>query len=221
MLEESLRQQANGVDQELPPQGNTNPLLSSVLPSTSFLEVEDQADLLRPIRSLPHRLQPRIGEWIALGRSVPAPVGGSREWGGVPPTVPLVPSEQVAPLPRAKAKDLELAGEIALFREIMRDWALSDQEASAMLGYKEPAFATELFKGLTSIRQRDADERLQLVIAIAVDLEALYRDYDVIKKWLRKPHELLNGAVPVGMATEGTSLDLLKLSEYVEYLSGR
>jgi hypothetical protein len=124
-------------------------------------------------------------------------------------------------LPGVNAKDLELAGEVALFREIMSDWGVSDREASAILGYKEPTFATDLFKGLTSVRQRDAEERLQLVIAIAIDLEGLYRDYDVIKKWLRKPHELLKGATPLKMATEGTSLDLFKLSEYVEYLSGR
>ena len=73
----------------------------------------------------------------------------------------------------AKATDLELAGEVALFREIMSDWGLSDKEASAVLGYKEPTFATDLFKGLTSIRQRDAEERLQLVITMAVDLEGL------------------------------------------------
>jgi hypothetical protein len=90
-----------------------------------------------------------------------------------------------------------------------------------MLGYKEPTFASELFKGLVSIRQRDAEERLQLVTTIAMDLEALYRDRDVLRKWLRTPHRLLGGATPLAMATEGTSLDMLKLSEYVEYLSGR
>ena len=121
----------------------------------------------------------------------------------------------------AQATDLALAGEIALFREIMSDWGLSDREASTVLGYTEPTFATDLFKGLTSIRQRDAEERLQLVITMAVDLEGLYRDYDVIRKWLRKPHDLLNGETPLKIATEGTNLDLVKLSEYVEYLSGR
>ena len=59
------------------------------------------------------------------------------------------------------------------------------------------------------------------MITIAVDLEALHRDRDVIRQWLRRPHELFGGATPLAMATEGTSLDLLKLSEYVEYLSGR
>jgi hypothetical protein len=225
MLEEPLmlEQQANGIDHELPPQGNTNPLHSSVLPSSSFLEVKDQAELVRPIHDLPkegQKIHPRISGWIVLGRPVPAFVRPSSEVPS-PPAVPSVSSEQFVPHSDASAKDLELAGEVALFREIMSDWGLGEQEASAILGYKEPTFATDLFKGLTSIRQRDADERLQLVITIAVDLEALYRDYDVIKKWLRKPHELLNGAIPLKMATEGTSLDLFKLSEYIEYLSGR
>jgi hypothetical protein len=223
MLEGTLSQQVNGVDHERPPQGNTDPQLSSVLPSASLLDRRDQADLVRPIRDLPHdlqRIQPRIGGWIVLGQSVPAHIRPSSE-GSIPPVIPPLPSEHVAPFPHAGAMDLELAGEVALFREIMSDWGLSDQEASGVLGYKEPTFATDLFKGLGTIRQRDADERLQLVITIAVDLEALYRDYDVIKKWLRKPHELLNGAIPLQMATEGTSFDLLKLSEYVEYLSGR
>jgi hypothetical protein len=128
---------------------------------------------------------------------------------------------RVAPAEHVNAKDLELAGEVALFREIMKDWDLNDQQASAVLGYAEPSFASELFKGLVTIRQRDAEERLQTVITLAVDLEALYRDVDVIRKWLRKPHSLLDGAIPLKLATEGSSVDLLRLSEYVEYLSGR
>ena len=209
MFENAFEQQSNGVDHKLPPRGNTDPKFSSVLPSTSVLELVDnltQAQLVLHIRELPppkiFTMQSEVG-WIVLGQPAVAPANVA------PTTTP------------AKAKDLELAGEVALFREIVKDWGLTDEQASAVLGYKEPTFATDLFKGLTSIRQRDAEERLQHIITIAVDLEALYQDYGVIQKWLRKPHELLNGATPLVMATEGTSVDLLKLSEYVEYLSGR
>lgn len=224
MFEESQSQQANGVAHKLPPQGNTNPRFSSVLPSTSFLvrDQPSQAELVRAIRDLPpglYEVQPGIG-WIPFSRLVLA-LARSPSEGGVQPLVRSPSAEDLVPFPHVKAKDLELAGEVALFREITSDWGLSDQEASAILGYKEPTFATDLFKGLTSIRHRDAEERLQLVITIAIDLEGLYRDYGVIRTWLRKPHELLKGATPLEIAMEGTSLDLFKLSEYVEYLSGR
>lgn len=196
-------QKTNGRGHHTPlPLGNTNPQFTSVLPSTSPLDVKGD-----------------FGQVVVAGgiRDLPAGIYQST----VPNVDKFIRIRLGALAEPVKARDLELAGEVALFREIMSDWGLNDQQASAILGYKEPTFATDLFKGLTSIRQRDAEERLQLVITIAVDLEALYRDYDVIQKWLRKPHELLNGATPLAMATEGSSVDLLKVSEYVEYLSGR
>jgi hypothetical protein len=221
MFEDRLKQETNGEDHKLPPRGNTNPRFGSVLPSTSMLEFGDnltQEHLAHDIRGLPAGIyqlgnHPKPG-WIALGQVV---VGHAIP-GASATATPVI---GLAPTSSAKAKDLELAGEVALFREIMEGWDFNDHQASAVLGYKEPTFAAELFKGLVSIRQRDAEERLHLVITIAIDLEALYRDHDVIRKWLRKPQELLGGATPLGVATEGTSLDLLKLSEYVEYLSGR
>lgn len=211
MLNEIPKQDRNGAGY-----GLSEPWLSSLL-------IRDQEASAQPIREVRHHLQTTqrgIGGWIGPARLGSAPIGATSE-GSVQPASPLLPRAHVVPPSLTRAKDLELAGEVALFREIMSDWGFSDEEASAILGYKEPSFATNLFSGLASIRQRDADERLRLVIAIAVDLEALYRDYDVIKKWLRKPHELLNGDIPLKMATEGTSHDLLKLSEYIEYLSGR
>jgi hypothetical protein len=213
MLDEVQKRQANGVDRWRGPQGNTNPQLSSVLPSTSLVERITQAELIGRVHVIKDDTPSIDPEPWSLHKLVLIAVHAAAE---------RVPNERILTAPGlAKAKDLELAGEVALFKEIMSDWGFTHQEASAVLGYKEPTFATELFKGLTSIRQRDAEERLQLIITIAVDLEGLYRDYDVIKKWLRKPHELLQGATPLKVATEGTSLDLFKLSEYVEYLSGR
>lgn len=214
MLEDAPNQQANGEDHKLPPLGNSDPRFSSAM--LEMVENLTQAQLARGVGRLPsgtyHARKQLSPDWIVLshpdlGHAGPVSV----------PAAPYVPALS-API---KAKDLEVAGEVALFREIMEDWGFNDHQASAVLGYKEPTFAAELFKGLVSIRQRDAEERLQLVITIAVDLDALYRDRDVIRKWLRRPHELIGGATPLAMATEGTSLDLLKLSEYVEYLSGR
>jgi hypothetical protein len=209
-------QQSNGRDHSLPPQSNTNPQFSSVLPSTSVLEADKatQAQLVRGVQDLPFVISDTSVEFrwaskAAYGSNI------------APTTTATAIASATASVKSANAKDLEVAGEVALFREIMKDWGFNDQQASYVLGYNDPSFATELFKGLTSIRHRDAEIRLDLVITIAVDLEALYRDYDVIQKWLRKPHDLLNGATPMTLAMEGTSLDLLKLSEYVAYLSGR
>lgn len=227
MFESIPRQEGNGADYDFASQENTSSMFRSVLPSASMLEMKgdlSQQQLVHGIRNLPLGMRdvPSDSAMIELD------CAGSMQWMQTRSAIDekasesgYAPATAVLPTASAKAKDLELAGEVALFREIMSDWGLNDQQASAILGYKEPRFATDLYRGLTSIRQRDAEERLQLIITIAVDLEALYREYDVIRKWLRKPHELLNQAVPLAMATEGTSLDLLKLSEYVEYLSGR
>ena len=214
MLEDAPNQQANGEDHRLPPLGNSDPRFSSAM--LEMVENLTQAQLARGVGSLPpgaYEARKQLGlSWSVLSHAdldhiAPASI----------PAAAYVPAS-TTPI---KAKDLELAGEVALFREIMEDWGVKDHQASAVLGYKEPTFATELFKGLVSIRQRDAEERLQLVITIAIDIEALYRDRDVIRKWLRRPHELLGGVTPLAIATEGTSLDMLTLSEYVEYLSGR
>jgi hypothetical protein len=168
-------QQTNGEDHRPPPQGNTNPQLRSVLPSTSPLEFKGnftQARSLGGIRDLPAGIYQGTGNlgWIILGAlEAPGPL---------------------------KARDLELAGEIALFREIMKDWDFDDRQASALLGYVDSTFATDLFKGLATIRQRDAEGRLLAVVSMAADLDALYRDVDVIRKWLRNSQDLLDGKTP-------------------------
>ena len=215
MLDDTSRQQTNGEDHKHLPLGNTDPQFGSALPPGSeMLDYLAQAKLARGIRELPPGLY-QVRSHLKSG-SIVFGRGGLGLGTAAPAAAPAPPLD-----PSVKAKDLELAGEVALFREIMKDWDFTDHQASAVLGYKESTFAAELFRGLVSIRQRDADERLQLVITIAVDLEALFRDRNAIRDWLRRPHELLGGATPLAMATEGTSLDMLKLSEYVEYLSGR
>ena len=118
------------------------------------------------------------------------------------------------------ASDVELAGEVALLKFITIEWGFSDPEASLVLGYTDEQFASRLFAGTDTIRQRDAEERLNILIDIAIDLRALYRDTEVIRRWWRTELERL-GATPINMATKGSVINLVKLAELVEYLSGR
>ena len=83
----------------------------------------------------------------------------------------------------------------SLLQTIVNEWDLSAEESTGLI---EPLMGN-LFQ-------------------IAVDLDALYRDIEVIQKFLRQPQETLDNKTPLEMMSNG---NIIRVREYVAYLSGR
>lgn len=113
------------------------------------------------------------------------------------------------------------AAQIRVFQRVMEEWDFNDREAAILLGFERAAVVQDLYKGLTSLRLRDANDRLRAVLLIAADLDALYRDPDVIREWLNEPQPLLEDEAPIELLREGSMANVLRLQQYVAYLSGR
>ena len=103
----------------------------------------------------------------------------------------------------------------------MNIWNFSDHEASILLGMEDAKIIGDLYRGFVTLRQRDQNDRLRAVLSIAADLDALYRDENVIRSWLRERQEMLDGNSPLSFLLEGSMEKLLWVRQYVDYLAGR
>lgn len=118
-------------------------------------------------------------------------------------------------------EEIQPSAPIALFQNIMEDWGFSDEQAATLLGFDDASAMTDLYRGIMTLRQRDAKDRLKAIISIAADLDALYRDSQTVRRWLREPQKKLGGETPLSLLGEGSMANLLRLHQYAEYLSGR
>jgi hypothetical protein len=112
-------------------------------------------------------------------------------------------------------------GQVVLFRKIMEQWAFSDDEASTLLGFEDAADIRDIYDGRKPVGQRDANDRLRVVLRIAADVDALFQDEKAIRDWLSETQKDLGGQTPRALLNEGSMENLLKVKYYVSYLSGR
>lgn len=127
---------------------------------------------------------------------------------------------QTVMAPRVERR-VQPSGPIVLFEQIMTDWGFNEQEAAAVLGFETPSAVRDLYRGLTSLRQRDSKDRLRAIISMASDLDSLYRDPNVIRDWLRERQAALGSESPFNLLTEGSMSNVLRVQQFVEYLSGK
>lgn len=113
------------------------------------------------------------------------------------------------------------AGQVVLFKSIMKDWAFNESEAAMVLGFETASDIVEIYTGIRPLRQRDANDRLRAVLRIATDLDALFGEVTAIQDWLSEPQRDLGGAAPRSLLVEGSMENLLLVKSYVAYLSGR
>lgn len=120
-----------------------------------------------------------------------------------------------------RAKLLRPSGQVVLFKKIMEDWGFDNGEAAILLGFEAASDIREIYLGMRSVRQRDANDRLRAILRIATDLDALFGEVAAIRDWLSEPQHDLDGATPRALLTEGSMENLLRVKYYVAYLSGR
>lgn len=120
-----------------------------------------------------------------------------------------------------RSRSLRPEGPVVLFQRIMGDWGFSDKDAATLLGFEVGPDIREIYLGIKPVRHRDAKDRLRAVLRIAADLDALFREVAAIQDWLSEPQRYLAGATPRSLLAEGSMENLLRVKDYVAYLSGR
>lgn len=118
-------------------------------------------------------------------------------------------------------RPLEAAGRIKAFRRLIERWGFTHRNAADILGFDDEAFVGELYLGIERVQQRDVRERLRLFLSIAVDLDGLYDDDAVVKRWLDQPQKLLRGKTPRMLLTEGSVESLLRVRQLVQLEANR
>lgn len=127
------------------------------------------------------------------------------------------------PSGRATATRLKVrkTGEVQFFERLLQIWGLDERQGATLLGFEQASHVRDLLSGAVSLRRRDAQDRLKNLIEIRAALDKLYRDEDVEREWLREPNPYLEGSKPLDILLEGSMEGLLRVRQFVEYLSGR
>ncbi len=112
-------------------------------------------------------------------------------------------------------------GEIQFFEKLLHLWGLDEQQGAILLGFDKVTHVRDLLSGATSIRRRDTKDRLKNLIEIRAALHTLYRDDAVERTWLRERRAELDNRCPLDLLLEGSMENLLRVRQFVEYLSGR
>ena len=112
------------------------------------------------------------------------------------------------------------SGEIQYSARLLEAWDLDKSAAAILLGLEDVSEVRDVLRGITRLRRRDSKDRLRLLLAIDVVLYGLYRDEEVVRTWLREPQTELSGKSPLDLLLEGSMENMLRVKQFVEYLSG-
>lgn len=123
--------------------------------------------------------------------------------------------------PATARPQTRVAGQVKLFQIVVREWGFTDTEAATLLGFETAADIHDIWDGRRPVAHRDANDRLRAALRIAGDLEAIYGDKEVIRKWLNQSQEKLGGSSPKQLLTEGSMESVLLVKYYMAHLSGR
>lgn len=116
-----------------------------------------------------------------------------------------------------------LSGPIWFVEKLLNTWRLDRSDAIPLLGLdpSDLSYATDVLAGRTTLRGRDAKDRIACLFRIRKTLSALFGDEDVENEWLRERHEMLDDKAPMDLLREGSMENLLLVKEYVEAAAGR
>lgn len=111
-------------------------------------------------------------------------------------------------------------GEVQFFETLLSMWGLNEEQGAVLLGYENLSEIRDLLSGVAGIRSRDAKDRLRCLFRIRAALRTLFRDIEVEREWLREEKEDLEGESPLDLLLEGSMANVLRVTEFVEYVSG-
>jgi Antitoxin Xre/MbcA/ParS C-terminal toxin-binding domain len=116
-----------------------------------------------------------------------------------------------------------ITGPVKFINQLLATWQLTADSACILLGFEpsDSAYIHNVLRGYTTLRGRDAKDRIAHLLQIRMSLSALFRDEAVENEWLREPQDILNGKTPMELLLEGSMENLLLVKEYVELVAGR
>lgn len=113
-------------------------------------------------------------------------------------------------------------GEVRFVSALIEFWAFEPQDACVLLGYDrlDWPFVSEILSGVRTLRGRDARDRIGALVRIRTLLSSLLRDRETERQWMREAHPELSANSPKDILLgDGAMESLLRLKEYVEYIS--
>lgn len=146
-----------------------------------------------------------------------------QQWTAAAFTDDLITADSEGPTPVSERATLtgRPTGPVQFFEKLVEAWGLDEGAGATLLGFEETSHLRDLLRGTVSLRRRDAKDRLRYLLEIDIALNALFRNEEVIKAWLRQPLEELGSESPLDHLREGSMEHLLRLKQLVEFLSGR
>jgi hypothetical protein len=141
------------------------------------------------------------------------------EWASA--MIELMPEGRYPSLAGQTAQFVRAPGHIVLFEKIMQVWGIGDSEAAVLLGLEDSRVVRQLLRGVTTLRNRDPKDRLRYIIQIHADLQALLRDDNAEKQWMRARKALLDDASPLEVMLRPQMENLVRVRQFVEHISGR
>jgi len=112
-------------------------------------------------------------------------------------------------------------GDVKFFVRTMDAWGFTTAEAGTVLGLRDSVLAGEVFKGTLDIPEGEVDERLTIMTKVILDLDGMYDDDAVIKRWLDLPRTELGGKSPRELLISGKLEGLFKVRSLVRYEARR
>lgn len=116
-----------------------------------------------------------------------------------------------------------LTGPVKFLKKLLESWSLSEQEATALLGFerKQTDIVRNILRGTSSLPNKDVKERINVLFDIRKTLDALLRDENVEREWLREEKDLLQGRTPMDLMLKGSFEDLLLVRDFVFHVAGK
>ncbi len=124
---------------------------------------------------------------------------------------------------RSSSYQGRVADLIRFLKILMGVWKLEPTDVVSLLGFErsDQSHVEALLEGLTTLRGRDAKDRIAYLFEIRKTLSDLFRSEDVENEWLREPHSLLDNRTPLDLLLDGGMENMLLVKEYVVFAAGR
>jgi hypothetical protein len=113
-------------------------------------------------------------------------------------------------------------GPVLFVEKLLSAWKLSLEQGASLLGFDDARSLSHLLAGLTTLKGRDAKDRVRHLFEIREALFKLFGgDESAERYWLREPASLLGNKAPLDLLVDGSMENLLRTKQYVEYVAGR
>ena len=127
-------------------------------------------------------------------------------------------ARDIRPNLATEISDAETGALLGAFFNLMRRWALNDQQGRILLGGPAARTYARWKAGQVELSRitRDTRERLSMLMGIHKSLRYLFRDPSRGYRWLRKPNQAFGGQPALNRLLAGSIPDLAAVRAYLD-----